>query len=97
MPLTSYPGFQLFPSLSPEGTRVVFSWDEPGKRVSNLYLKLIGPGDAVRLPNDLAGDFGPAWSPDGRFIAFLRARDVSHAAIIVIPALSRDDGYILNN
>jgi Tol biopolymer transport system component/DNA-binding winged helix-turn-helix (wHTH) protein len=87
VPLTSYPGYQLFPSFSPEGGRVVFSWDEPGKRVSNLYIKLIGAGDAVRLTNNPAGDFGPAWSPDGRFIAFLRARDSSHATVTVIPAV----------
>ncbi|MGC2660427.1 MAG: winged helix-turn-helix domain-containing protein, partial [Bryobacteraceae bacterium] len=87
VPLTSYPGFQLFPSFSPEGTRVAFSWGEPGKRPSNIYVKMIGPGEPVRLTSNSSGDFAPAWSPDGRLIAFLRAVDHERSAIIVIPAL----------
>jgi Tol biopolymer transport system component len=77
----------LFPSFSPEGTRVAFSWGEPGKRPSNIYVKMIGPGEPVRLTSNPSGDFAPAWSPDGRLIAFLRAIDHEHSAIMAIPAL----------
>ena len=87
VPLTSYPGFQMFPSISPEGTRVVFSWDEPGKHASNLYIKLIGPGEPVRLTTSPAGDFAPAWSPDGHSIAFLRAQNDSQGTVVVMPAI----------
>ena len=87
VPLTSYAGFQLFPSFSPEGTRVAFSWGEPGKRPSNIYVKMIGPGEPVRLTSNQSGDFTPAWSPDGRLIAFLRASDDEHPAVMTIPAL----------
>jgi DNA-binding winged helix-turn-helix (wHTH) protein len=87
VPLTTYPGIQLFPSFSPDGTRVAFSEDEPGKRPSNIYVKMVGPGDPVRLTKNPNGDFAPAWSLDGRSIAFLRAVDYVHASIIVMPAL----------
>ena len=87
VPLTSYPGFEQFPSFSPDGSRVAFSWDEPGKRPSNIYVKLIGPGDPVRLTTSPNGDFAPGWSPDGRFIAFLRARDALHAAVVIMTAV----------
>ncbi|HEY6991099.1 MAG TPA: winged helix-turn-helix domain-containing protein [Bryobacteraceae bacterium] len=87
VPLTSYPGYERYPSFSPDGTRVAFTWDEPGKRPSNIYMKLIGAGDPVRLTSDPKGDFAPAWSPDGRWIAFLRARDGGHASVIVMAAV----------
>lgn len=87
VPLTSYPGFEQFPTFSPDGSRVAFSWDEPGKRTSNIYVKMIGPGDPVRLTTNPNGDFAPSWSPDGRFIAFLRARDALHASILVMTAV----------
>lgn len=86
VPFTSYPGLQLFPSFSPEGTRVAFSWGEPGKRPSNIYVKMIGPGQPVRLTSN-PKDFAPAWSPDGRLIAFLRAIDDEHTAVMVTSAL----------
>lgn len=87
VPLTSYPGYQLFPTFSPEGTRVAFSWDEPGKRPSSIYVKMIGPGEPVRLTTSPNWDFAPAWSPDGRSIAFLRALDDYRASVMVIPAM----------
>ncbi|MGH9345153.1 MAG: winged helix-turn-helix domain-containing protein [Terriglobia bacterium] len=87
IPLTSYPGYQLFPAFSPEGTRVAFSWDEPGKRPSHIYVKMIGPGEPVRLTTSPSWDFAPAWSPDGRSIAFLRSLDDYHASVMVIPAM----------
>lgn len=85
-PLTSYPGFQWSPSFSPDGTRVAFTWDEPGKRPS-IYVKLIGPTEPVRLTSGEDSDFAPAWSPDGRWIAFLRAKGSSSRAVMLIPSL----------
>lgn len=86
-PLTSYPGYERFPSFSPDGTRVAFTWDEPGKQPSNIYMKMIGAGDPIRLTSNPNGDFAPAWSPDGRWIAFLRARDSEHASVMVMAAV----------
>ena len=89
-PLTSYPGSEMYPTLSPDGSQVAFSWE--GSRLDNvdIYLKLVGPGEPHRLTTDPAPDFSPAWSPDGRQIAFLRwltGGDIDTAAIHLIPAL----------
>lgn len=81
VPFTSYPGYEILPSFSPDGTRVAFSWQQPGDRHTDVYIKLVGPGEPVRLSR--AGGFGAVWSPDGRFIAFLRPIDRSHTAVIV--------------
>ncbi|MBV8071988.1 MAG: PD40 domain-containing protein [Acidobacteriaceae bacterium] len=87
VPLTTYPGFQWEPTFSPEGTRVAFAWDEPGKRPSAIYVKLIGPSDPVRLTSGNQADLAPAWSPDGRYIAFLRSLGPSTTAVMLIPSL----------
>ena len=87
VPLTSYPGFQWSPSFSPDGTRVAFTWDEPGKRPPGIYAKLIGPTDPVRLASGEESDFAPAWSPDSRWIAFLRAKGPLTCAVMLIPSL----------
>jgi Tol biopolymer transport system component/DNA-binding winged helix-turn-helix (wHTH) protein len=89
VPLTTYPGAEIYPTLSPDGSQVAFSWD--GSRDNfDIYLKLVGPGEPHRLTTDPALDFSPAWSPDGRQIAFLRSLapgENDRCGIYVIPAL----------
>lgn len=87
LPITSYPGFQREPSLSPDGSQVAFSWDGPERNNFDIYVKLVGPGDPLRLTKDPAPDRSPAWSPDGRSIAFLRYSSDVRAGIYLTPAL----------
>jgi Tol biopolymer transport system component/DNA-binding winged helix-turn-helix (wHTH) protein len=87
VPLTTYPGFELNPSLSPDGSQVAFSWNGPHEDNFDIYVKLVGPGEPVRLTTDPEQDEKPAWSPDGRSIAFLRRTAEGTAGIFLIPAL----------
>ncbi|HEX4168935.1 MAG TPA: hypothetical protein VHZ55_26010 [Bryobacteraceae bacterium] len=57
------------------------------RQVSNTYLKLVGRGETVRLTTNPAGDFAPAWSPHGLWIAFLRVRSSFRTAIMIIPVV----------
>jgi serine/threonine protein kinase/Tol biopolymer transport system component len=72
VPVTTYPGSQMYPSFSPDGKQIAFSWDgEKGDKFS-IYVKLLGETNALRLTTSPTGDYYPAWSPDGKRIAFRR-------------------------
>jgi Tol biopolymer transport system component/DNA-binding winged helix-turn-helix (wHTH) protein len=87
IPLTAYPGIQAQPSLSPDGSQVAFSWSGPNEDNYDVYVKLVGPGEPVRLTTAPERDVAASWSPDGREIAFLRYTSRYQASVIVIPAL----------
>jgi Tol biopolymer transport system component/DNA-binding winged helix-turn-helix (wHTH) protein len=86
VPLTSYPGVQLQPALSPDGKQVAFAWDGEKGDNFDIYVKLINAGEPIRLTTDPAAESHPVWSPDGRYIAFCREL-LGHVEIWMIPAL----------
>jgi Tol biopolymer transport system component/DNA-binding winged helix-turn-helix (wHTH) protein len=72
VPLTTYPGEERYPSFSPDGNQVAFSWTGRAGGNSDIYVNVIGAEQPLRLTTSPADDQQPAWSPDGRHIAFLR-------------------------
>jgi eukaryotic-like serine/threonine-protein kinase len=70
--LTTFAGSENYPSFSPDGNQVVFSWNGETKDNWDLYVKLISGATTLRLTTDAADDLFPAWSPSGGLIAFLK-------------------------
>ena len=70
-PLTTLPGFEASPTFSPDGNQVAFEWTGSGPGAGGIYVQVIGSGGPLRVTN-ARGSFSPAWSPDGRWIAFLQ-------------------------
>jgi Tol biopolymer transport system component/DNA-binding winged helix-turn-helix (wHTH) protein len=87
-PFTTFPGFEIAPSFSPDGNQIVFSWFGYEKEFQfDLYIKQVGQERVVQLTHHPATFLAAAWSPDGRSIAFMRQTDPEATGIYLISAL----------
>jgi Tol biopolymer transport system component len=66
VPLTTLPGREGPPSLSPDGNQVAFHKD------GDIFVKPVDGEALLQLTHTPDTDGAPAWSPDGRHIAFVR-------------------------
>ena len=93
--VTSFPGSEEDPSLSPDGNFVAFSWSGTGSaEYSYIWIKAVD-GDSLRRLTDAPEVFEkyPAWSPDGRYIAFSRMVK-GRSRVIVVSALGGQERVI---
>jgi len=92
VPLTTLPGLARYPSFAPSADRVVFTWSGTTQNNPDIWVQQVDGGTPLRLTTDAANDFNPVWSPDGRLIAFLRARpEPGRHEVRVIPPLGGPD------
>lgn len=90
-PLTSYPGTQAFPTFSPDGRELAFSWNGEKQDQFDIYRKPLGAEAPRRLTSDAASECHLAWSPDGAWIAFIHcgaeaAAPAGKTSLYVIPS-----------
>lgn len=91
--VTSLPGAERQPALSPFGDRVAFvRRDQEGN--DHLYVKLLASQGALKLTRDPGSDCCPVWSPDAQWIAFVRSTPKG-AGIYQVPALGGPGRLIL--
>jgi Tol biopolymer transport system component len=82
-PLVVSQGDHYSPSFSPDGQSVAFTWNPDRRDMFDIYVKNLGsPSPPLRLTSNGDTNTSPAWSPDGRWIAFCGGK-----AIWLIPPL----------
>jgi WD40-like Beta Propeller Repeat len=85
-PLTSLPGLELDPAISPAGNAVAFAGDGEHGDNFDIYVRSLEGGLPLRLTTDGAADHAPAWSPDGQRIAFVRLGAGRRTIVVVQPS-----------
>jgi Tol biopolymer transport system component len=87
--VTSFPGAEGMPSLSPDGNFVVFTWRgiDP-KEAADVWVKAVDGDELRRLTNTPQfHEAMPAWSPDGRQIAYYRVQGNQNAGVFLVSPL----------
>ena len=95
LPLTTSPGIEFDPALSPDGQTLAFVWRGPDNDNFDLYLKKVGGGPPVRFTDHPPPGFDgtPNWSADGREVAFMRSTGSagSECTVIIRQVASGDE------
>jgi Tol biopolymer transport system component/DNA-binding winged helix-turn-helix (wHTH) protein len=86
--ITSVPGVESSPSLSPDAALVAYVAVPNGQRRTAIMLQTTDPSTPRQLshPEGDAADSAPAWSPNGREIAFLRVVAGQDCRVMVLPS-----------
>jgi len=82
--VTTRPGLESEPALSPLGTDIAFTGHD-GTR-SDIWVVDVRGGQPLRLTTDGAANRSPTWFPDGSAVAFTTNRD-GHSSVWMVPRL----------
>lgn len=92
--ITSTTGFEISPSLSPDGAQVAYaSVENQASQGARILVQTADPSQPRPLTDPPEGvwDGAPVWSPNGKEIAFLRRVPDAECRVMVIPANGGDE------
>lgn len=83
-PFLDLPGETSDPAISPDGKTLAFAWWTPDINSWGLYTQTISGGQPRLFDKAEDGiSYSPKWSPDGKWIAFLRSGSPRTSGLVV--------------
>ena len=93
--LTSEPGAERRPRISPDGTRIAYSKLDPDSGFERLVVRGVDPSQPAHpTRRAIAHEEGPVWSPDGTRIAFERLDNKENCTLYVVPSMGGADDEV---
>jgi Tol biopolymer transport system component len=87
---TSDPGWEAFPTWSPDGRRIIFTSNRSGQ--FDLYQKAVNSQVMEELFFKSDGGKGPTgWSPDGRYLIYYTIGQPTHVMLLPLAVPSSGD------
>ena len=96
--VTTFPGAEGMPSLSPDGNQVAFTWTGPVfTDNADVWVKAVDGDGLLRLTNTPQfHEALPSWSPDGRQIAFQRAEATINRGVYLVSPLGGHEQKVVD-
>lgn len=73
--IANYSNTEYWPAISPDGRFVAYAWKGESNDNWDIYAKLIGTENTIRITDNPATDLKAEWSEDGNYIYYLRYED----------------------
>jgi Tol biopolymer transport system component/DNA-binding winged helix-turn-helix (wHTH) protein len=95
-PLLTLYGLKKSLTYSRDGRMLAFTSENESSITTDIYVKMIGQSESIRLTSTPEEELDVAWSPDGQQLAFLRwpGGAADKYKVVIIPALGGEEKVV---